>query len=279
MARIKGHDLYLNADDQIYFGDAQEAVLWYADNELRLDHTISGTAATQGYHLLRKDQMEEYVDTVASGIDEFTDLIDTPASYSGLGQYYVTVKVDESGLEFTTSVFVDIEQFGPGDFIYDETPTGFPPLKIFLGPASALAFPDAEVRECWCNFKVPANWKVDTDISVKLHWVNNTAQTGTNTVRWGVEYRTFEHGDTYGSKTSTTAEIGDALPNNANAGTFSLFEIGSMPYDNANNPFQAGTVITFRLYRDAIDAGDTVTGYAAVLLLTFEFQTEVPNSV
>lgn len=276
MARIKGKDLYLKDDDQIYFGDNKEAAMWYSGSDLMLDHTISGTAAIQGYHLLRKDQMEEYVDTVASGIDEFTDLIDTPASYSGLGQHYVTVKADGSGLEFTTtSGFVDIERFGPGDFIYD----GFPPLKAFLGPVSALAFPDAEVRECWCNFKVPANWKVDTDISVKLYWMNNTAQTGTNTVRWGVEYRTFEHGDTYGSKTSTATELGDALPNNANAGTFSLFEIGSMPYDNANNPFQAGTVITFRLYRDAIDAGDTVTGYAAVLLLTFEFQTEVPNSV
>ena len=67
MARIKGKDLYLNDDDQIYFGDNQEAQLWYLDGELRLDHTISGTAATAGYHLIRKDQVEELITTAVSG--------------------------------------------------------------------------------------------------------------------------------------------------------------------------------------------------------------------
>lgn len=68
MARIKGKDLYLKDDDQIYFGDNKEAALWYLQNELQLNHTISGTAATAGYHLIRKDQMDAAIAAVASGI-------------------------------------------------------------------------------------------------------------------------------------------------------------------------------------------------------------------
>ncbi len=62
MARFKGKDLYLKDDDQVYFGDNQEAALWFDNNELRLNHTISGIEATQGYHLITLNNMEEYVD-------------------------------------------------------------------------------------------------------------------------------------------------------------------------------------------------------------------------
>lgn len=81
MARIKGKDIYLKHDDQVYFGDSQEAALWFFDNELRLDHTISGTKATQGYHLARLDQVP----------NDFLDLDDSPTTYSGSSGKYVRV--------------------------------------------------------------------------------------------------------------------------------------------------------------------------------------------
>jgi len=68
MARIKGKDIYLKDDDQIYFGDNQEAALWFIENDLHLNHTISGTWATAGHHLVRLDQLEEYVDTLSGTI-------------------------------------------------------------------------------------------------------------------------------------------------------------------------------------------------------------------
>lgn len=107
MARIKGKDIYLKDDDQIYFGNHQEAGLWYDDNELRLDHTISGTWATQGYHLIRKDQVDYDLATLSGTIPYgFLDLLDTPTSYSGYGEtsYFVKVKDDESGLEFSQAL-------------------------------------------------------------------------------------------------------------------------------------------------------------------------------
>jgi len=57
MARIKGKDIYLKADDQIYFGDSQEAALWFDSNELMLNHTISGVDPIADYHLVTKNYM------------------------------------------------------------------------------------------------------------------------------------------------------------------------------------------------------------------------------
>lgn len=54
MARIKGKDLYLKDDDQIYFGDNNDAALWYDDDDLRLNHTISGVDPIEDYHLTTK---------------------------------------------------------------------------------------------------------------------------------------------------------------------------------------------------------------------------------
>lgn len=67
MARIKGKDLYLNNDDQIYFGDNQEGALWYDNGELQLNHTISGTAATESYHLIQKQQLDDAMSTISGG--------------------------------------------------------------------------------------------------------------------------------------------------------------------------------------------------------------------
>ena len=65
MARIKGKDLYLKDDDQIYFGDNSEAALWFDEgSELRLNHTISGTAAVEDYHLVQKEYVDESIGDV-----------------------------------------------------------------------------------------------------------------------------------------------------------------------------------------------------------------------
>jgi hypothetical protein len=62
MARIKGKDLYLNDDDQIYFGDNKDSSLWFDAGELQLSTTISGVSPTEDYHLTTKG----YVDLALS---------------------------------------------------------------------------------------------------------------------------------------------------------------------------------------------------------------------
>jgi hypothetical protein len=111
MARIKGKDIYLKDDDQIYFGDNQEAALWFLDDELRLDHTISGTAATQGYHLVRKDQVP----------DDFLDLLDTPTTYSGAGGKYVRVDPNNPTELMFENAIVGVTSSGTEPPDYNET--------------------------------------------------------------------------------------------------------------------------------------------------------------
>ena len=83
MARIKGKDIYLETDDQIYFGPNQEAAIWWDGAELRLNHTISGVDPTKDGHLVTK----RYVDNItisgstASGIVDWVyDEDDTESS-------------------------------------------------------------------------------------------------------------------------------------------------------------------------------------------------------
>lgn len=67
MGRFKGKDLYLKNNDQVYFGDSQEAALWYDDSDLQLNHTISGVAAIQPYHLVQKTYVDDQIATVSGG--------------------------------------------------------------------------------------------------------------------------------------------------------------------------------------------------------------------
>ena len=81
MARIKGKDLYLKDDDQIYFGDNQEAALWYKDGELQLNYTISGTTAIESYHLVQKSYVDNGLATVSGASADSVSII--PPTVSG----------------------------------------------------------------------------------------------------------------------------------------------------------------------------------------------------
>ena len=71
MARIKGKDLYLKNDDQIYFGNNSEAALWYDNGDLLLNHTVSGIDPTAPGHLVTKRYLEDYVSTASgSGVSD-----------------------------------------------------------------------------------------------------------------------------------------------------------------------------------------------------------------
>lgn len=95
MARIKGKDIYLKNDDQIYFGSSNDAALWFDNGELQLNHTISGVAPVSSAHLTTKG----YVDaTIATTPKTFLNLTDTPDSYPGKTYYYAVSST--SGIEW-----------------------------------------------------------------------------------------------------------------------------------------------------------------------------------
>jgi len=82
MAKFKGKDLYLNDDDQIYFGDHAEAALWYdSSGELQLNHTLSGVAAVAPYHVVILSQLNDAIGGLT-------------VSGSVFGSYYAYAKSD-----------------------------------------------------------------------------------------------------------------------------------------------------------------------------------------
>jgi len=234
MARIKGKDLYLNDDDQIYFGDNQEAQLWYLDGELRLDHTVSGTAATAGHHLIRMDQVEELITTATSG--------------------------------------TRIKLYSQPDLT---APIAGKPGVGVLGPVVSYLFDYNKIETVNASYIVPDDYEPNTDITVKIFYMTNAAQTGTNSVVWRLGYHTYSDTQSYASKTITYKSVTSTLPNNCIAGYFKVATLPLLTYNDANNPFSAEKVLTFSFERVGTDGADTASDDMALIGLTFTNQKEM----
>ncbi len=260
MARIKGKDIYLKHDDQIYFGDNQEAALWFDENELRLTHTVSGTKATQGYHLVRLDQIP----------DDFLDLLDTPTTYSGYGTALVRVKSDETGLEFlpqssTTASGIEYRDFSADGLMLG--PQGSRPSIDYAGPVGGLAFDDSKQEDVFGSFRIPELLVTDEDIILKIYAFSDDVQTAIRMCRWCIDYHTYSSGENYTSKTATTVCGQGTLSNNAPAGE--EFEAALvLDYNDTDNPLTKD-LLTFKIYRDGSDGSDTLTGDAILVLTSF----------
>lgn len=100
MAKFKGKDLYLANDDQIYFGDNQEAAMWYDDDgELHLNHTLSGIRASDPYHMVRYDQLTEASGTLQTQItNNYISLDNKIDTTSGTLQGQITYYSDHGNL-------------------------------------------------------------------------------------------------------------------------------------------------------------------------------------
>ena len=108
MAKFKDLSLDLETGEHIDFDDADTIMMGYDGTELYISSTISGVRAAQPYQMVRYDQLTESSGTLQDQIDnidleaqdEFIELTDTPTTYSGYSDYIVSVKNDETGLEF-----------------------------------------------------------------------------------------------------------------------------------------------------------------------------------
>jgi len=234
MARIHGKDIYLDDDDQIYFGNNQEAQLWYLAGELRLDHTISGTAATAGHHLIRKDQVEELITTAISG--------------------------------------TNIKMYSQPDLT---TPEAGKPGIGTLGPIISYLFDYNKTETVYGTYVVPNDYEPNTDITVKVFYMTDSAQTGTNSVVWRLGYHGYSDTQSYASKTITYKSVVSTLPNNCIAGYFKAATLPLLTYNDANNPLSAGRILTFSFERLGLDGSDTATGDMALVALTFTNQKEM----
>jgi hypothetical protein len=126
MAKFKNDNLDLETGENIDFDDADSIKMGYDGTELYINSTISGVRAVQPHHMVRYDQLTESSGILQDQIDnidleaqdEFIELIDTPATYSGMAGYGLSVNTEEDALEFNTSSLLE------GDLYIETTYVG-----------------------------------------------------------------------------------------------------------------------------------------------------------
>ena len=177
----------------------------------------------------------------------------------------------------------DIEKFTPSDSFKirfnagDLTEgTGAYPNKTTASnsPVTGLGYDDTIEESMYDAFEIPANWTHGTNISIKAYFFNDYSQTGVKVCRWALDYQIYSDLETLSSKTTTILAVNKSLPNNVVADTFMKAEM-TMLSDDSNNPVGRDKTVMFRIYRDCTNAADTMSNDGILVLLVFEFATEV----
>lgn len=227
------------------------------------------------------------VGNVKVGSDNFLELDDSPATYSGAAGRYPRVNDSGTGLEFDYIEFDTSSNEAPlipetavsGTYLVNFEggrllvgATGNKPDLVYNGPVAGLAFSDKSIESCYGSFKIPPAWNTDSDIKVKINFMNDDSQSGAKVCSWRMEYHSYAPGDQYSSKTSTVVDIDYTFPANAPAGTFWAHEL-FMDSNDVNNDLERGDIVTFRFYRDGADSLDTMTGDCVLITLMIELQT------
>ena len=199
-------------------------------------------------------------------------------------KYHRYLDFGQLTLDFSTSAqTADIEKFTPPDSFkirfnagdLTEGVTNYPLKTTASGnPITGLGFDDTTEESMYDAFEIPTNWKHGTDGRVKVYFFNDYSQTGTKVCRWALDYQIYADLENAASKTTTTLTVDKSLPADVAADTFIYAEM-TMPHNDSNNPLKRNSMITFRIYRDATNAADTMTNDAILVLLVFEFDTEV----
>jgi hypothetical protein len=256
---------YFSLDDIDYSLDLREAieagliVLNDGEKDLTTEESLDISSVPTFYELT----------------DTFVKLKDTPTTYSGAARFPTIVNAAETGLEFglipetaiSGTYFVSYEG---GRLLRGAT--GNRPDLVYIGPVAGLAFDHAKTESCYGSFKIPYSWHDNTNIELKINFMNDDAQTGVKTCAWHLAFHAYAAGETYGSKTLTTLHLDTALPNNAIAGTF-LTETLVVPYNDVDNPLSTGDTVTFQFYRDGLSVNDDMFGDSILIYLSFELQT------
>jgi hypothetical protein len=163
-----------------------------------------------------------------------------------------------------------VERFHAGDL--KEGVPQFPGTAT-SGPITTLSFSDSTNEYAFGALEIPSAWQGNTDVLVKIRFMNDYSQSGTKVCRWCLDYHVYDDSDYYSNKTTTTVYDNFSLTADPNADTLFTSEI-KVSHDDTNNPINRGNLLTFKLYRDAEDSSDTMENDANFILLTFSFITE-----
>ncbi len=131
--------------------------------------------------------------------------------------------------------------------------------------------PDIE-NELYFEAQLPHRWKEGSDLEVHIHWIPNDDGSGTNDVRWGMEYTWSNIGSVFGDTSTIYGEenhLAETLVKNKHY----LTELGTID----GTGMGISSMLSCRVFRDAENANDDYTNFAGLLEIDFHYQIDQPT--
>lgn len=273
--------IYLRSDAPggTYFKFAESDTSWSLQMSESSLGVVSGTLQAQIDNIVT-------ISGSPVGPATFLGLTDTPSTYTDNTGKYPRVADDGQSLYFD---YVQVDVSSPEAPLIPETAvsgtyfvnfeagrlligaTGAKPDLVYLGPIGGLAFADKAEESCYGSFKIPYSWNTNSDIKMRINFMNDLGQSGVKTCSWKMDFHTYAPGDVYGSKTTSTADFTYTFPTDCAEGTFHTHNL-VLPYNDIYNPLSRGDILTFRFYRDGLAPADTLVGDTVLLALMVEAQ-------
>jgi len=194
----------------------------------------------------------EYIDSLADG---YMDYRATTAHRFGDGTNQLVIDADgDLSLEGTAKY----ERHVQIPAMIDGKVANQPTSEDFF-TAGGLQFASAGAQYAYCQWEIPDDWD-GTDIVFEVDWFPDSgAISGTDTIKWDVEYRAIAEGEAINNGTSVTVSVTDSTDYARYITKHSRF---TLTFNNANQPLTTQDHVYFKISRDtgvANDFAGTVT--------------------
>lgn len=150
--------------------------------------------------------------------------------------------------------------------------TGTPanqPTEVDFFTAGGLQYSTTGAKFAFCQWEIPDDWN-GADMFFEIDWMPDSGATsGTDAVRWTVEYRAIAEGELINNGTSVTLDNGAGGDTTDYAQYQTKHSRMTMAYNDANQPLTAQDHLYFKISRDTFVEGDfggtvTVLGYEII---------------
>ena len=130
------------------------------------------------------------------------------------------------------------------------------------GTAVGLQFASTPAKHAGCQWEVPSDWVGGEDIYIEIDWMANSgAMSGTDAVKFDIEYRSIAAGELVTQGTSVTVTDTNS---DDNAQYKTIHTRFTLDFDNANQPITKEDHMYFLVKRDV----DVANDFAGTVLVT-----------
>jgi len=205
----------------------------------------------------------------SGGASDFTDLDDTPASYTDQAGQILQVNVTEDALEFadrigTVTKRIPLPMFDGG--------IGQGYIDPYLGSQSLAFFSDGD--ESFTSIPVPSDWDQASDMALAALVCSESNEAAGADFLWRTQIASYIEGDTVADagQTPTVNKVFTA-PDAIAADEVYLVE-GTIDYNHGTYPIQAGGCISIQIAIDMTGEDGISNGPAHIISWWLEYQAD-----